>query len=150
MMVQHLFRLWSICQSNIALITSRSHLTILEPMGLLNDNILMFVNHLLKLQRGQNIAEQQQHLQYFGLSISLSKNQQDTHHTFLLIGSNYYFPSTSLKPLIWPQLSLILPISFLTVLYSFKNAQITLLKQNGVFLRYDGSLFANSKRHTRT
>ena len=50
-MVQHLFRLWSICQSNIALITSGSHLIILEPMVQLNDDILMFVNHLLKLQR---------------------------------------------------------------------------------------------------
>ena len=51
-MVQHLFRLWSICQSNIVLITSRSHLIILKPMVLLNDDILIFVNHLLKLQRG--------------------------------------------------------------------------------------------------
>ena len=51
-MVQYLFRLWSICQSNIALITFGSHLILLEPMVLLNDNILMFVNHLLKLQRG--------------------------------------------------------------------------------------------------
>ena len=50
-MVQHLFRLWSICQSNIALITSGTHLIILEPMVWLNDDILMFVNHLLKLQR---------------------------------------------------------------------------------------------------
>ena len=48
-MVQHLFRLWSICQRNIALITSGSHLIILEPMVRLNDDILMFVNHLLKL-----------------------------------------------------------------------------------------------------
>jgi len=31
-MVQHLFRLWSICQSNITLITSGSHLIILEPI----------------------------------------------------------------------------------------------------------------------
>ena len=50
-MVQHLFRLWSICQSNITLITSGSHLIILKPMVWLNDDILMFVNHLLKLQR---------------------------------------------------------------------------------------------------
>jgi len=51
-MVQYSSRLWSICQSNIALITSRSHLIILEPMVLLNDDILMSGNHLLKLQRG--------------------------------------------------------------------------------------------------
>jgi len=51
-MVQYLFRLWNICQSNTALITFGSHLILLEPMVLLNDNILMFVNHLLKLQRG--------------------------------------------------------------------------------------------------
>jgi len=50
-MVQHLSRLWSICQSNIALITSGSYLIILEPIVLLNNDILMSGNHLLKLQR---------------------------------------------------------------------------------------------------